>query len=238
MDLVVLLWAACVNESMVWHRQVDDQNCFWQFLISKKYQVFFCHFLPNILKSQQWRILHGLRPEGHWAGQQSAVLELLFQAEPQQESSILSCFTEASPGSGPSCLSLGIYISSLTQLWYTVPATGGWVLFLSTRTPWLDPAGTSSPLPRARRSFHCIFPVVTPFPWCCGWPRQVCPSGSGQQCSSSLGSFNKCVWKRLLAGEVWRLSHSVPVVSECLASGWNPWLWLWGCSRRRFSAAH
>lgn len=78
--------------------------------------------------------------------------------------------------------------------------SGGWVLCLSTRTPLLDPAGTSFPLPRARRSFHCIFPVLTPFPWC--WSLPDCQSSSGQQCSSS--SFNKCFWKRLLAGEMWR----------------------------------
>lgn len=79
--------------------------------------------------------------------------------------------------------------------------TGGWGLCLSTRTPLLDPAGTSSPLPRARRSFHCIFAVPTPFSLCYCWPLPDCQSGSGQQCSSFLVSFNNCVWIRLLAGE-------------------------------------
>lgn len=57
--------------------------------------------------------------------------------------------------------------------------TGGWVLCLSTTTPLLAPAGTTSPLPRARRSFHHVFPVLTPFPWCyCQTPKLAVASSA------------------------------------------------------------
>lgn len=66
----------------IWHDtyKYDGQNWFWQFLIS----AFFCRFFPNTLKSQQQRILHGLRPDKHWARQQRAILDLLFQSEPHR----------------------------------------------------------------------------------------------------------------------------------------------------------
>lgn len=229
----------------VWHDtdNYEGQNWFWQFLISLKYQVFFCHFLPNTLKYQQWWILHGLRLTGTELG--SRVQSWSCSSKLAPPGILYSLMFHWSLSWLRSFLSL---LGDLHQLPHPAlnteclphfcSPTGGWVLCLSTRTPLLDPAGTSSPLPRARRSFHCIFPVLTPFPWCYCWPQLGCQSVSGQQCSSSLVSFNKCVWKRLLAAEVWRAvtqracRERVWCQDETHSSGCE------AAAQRRVSAAH
>lgn len=78
--------------------------------------------------------------------------------------------------------------------------TGGWVLCLSTRTPLLAPAGTL-PTAKSKEELSLHFPCSYTFSLVL---LPDCQSGSGQQCSSSSVSFNKCVWKRLLAAKVWR----------------------------------
>lgn len=113
---------SCLCASLARHRQISWwSKLHWQFLFSLKYHIFFCYFFPPTSKSRHRWILRGLRPD-----RAAPFPELGSKVQSWSSSSKLSpirkppsckCFPEASPGSDPSCLSLGSYVSSHTLLW-------------------------------------------------------------------------------------------------------------------------
>lgn len=243
MDLILLLWPACINVIMAWHRQLWGSELVLAVCYFLKISGFLLPIPPKHLEistmvNSPWADWQAL----NWAAERNPgaalpswappgiLYSLMFHWSLSWLRSFLSLLGDLRepphPALNTECLPP-----------FCSP-TGGWVLCLSTRTPLLDSAGTSSPLPRARRSFHCIFPVLTPFPWCYWWPLPDCQSVSGQQCSSSLVSFSKCVWKRLLAAEVWRAvtqracRERVWCQDETHGSGCE------AAAQRRVSAAH
>lgn len=185
MDLILLLWPAFVNVSMVWHRQLWWSELVLAVSYLLKILGVLLSFPPKHLEistmgnppwAETWQALS-------WAAKYIQSWSSSSKLSPTR--SPPSCNVSLKPLLAQALLSL---LGDLHQLPQPVLSTeclprfcsptGGWVLCLGTRTPLLDPAGTSSPLPRARRSFHCIFPVLTSFPWCYCWPLPDWQSGS------------------------------------------------------------